>query len=110
MKKSILLLVLVLSAAGFLLARSRAADSEPIRVERIAVIKWDGRNNSHIIYHDGRIENLQPVFEQFSKPRDCDERYYYLTLGINALTRHGYSFEQLNGDAVVMKMVETFSE
>ena len=57
-----------------------------------AVIHWDGRDNTHVIYKGGRHENLGPQFQTLRAPRNVDERSYFLTLAMNALAEKGFEF------------------
>jgi hypothetical protein len=84
---------------------SRAAESTASQAIEFVTIRWDGQDNSCVIHPDGKVDKLRPVFDRAPRPRDVDERLYYLTIAMNAVARDGYDFAGMTGDSVVMKRV-----
>ncbi len=107
-KLNLILLLAALSAAGLSLLKTRAAEpsSEPTTFQfaEFATIRWDGRDNTHLIRPNGKVEKLKPRFEKYPRPQGgIDERTYYLNIAMNAVAREGYDFAGLTQDHVVMK-------
>jgi hypothetical protein len=57
-----------------------------------ATIRWDGRDNTHIIRPGGEVEFVSLEFRKAKKPGRADERAFYMNLVMNGLTKEGYEF------------------
>jgi len=103
-KLNLILLLAVISAAGLYLLKSHAAESATFQVAEFATIRWEGRENTHLIRSNGKVEKLKPLFERFPRPEGgVDERTYYLSLAMNAMAREGYDFAGMTQDQIVMR-------
>jgi len=99
----ILLVLLALIPAALLLLKSRAAEQTTFQVVEFATIRWQGRDNTHLIRPNGKVEKLKPLFERVPRPDGIDERAYYMTIAINAVAREGYELAGMTPDEIVMK-------
>jgi hypothetical protein len=99
----LILLAGILLAAVLSLGRlaSAAPDTTP-RFE-YASIRWDGRDNTHLVRPDGRVEFLSGQFKSMAKPGHSDERTFYLNVAINQLAKEGFELAAMTEDEVVMK-------
>ncbi len=102
-KLNLILLSAALSAGGFYLLRSHAAEQTTFQVVEFSTIRWEGRENTHLIRSNGKVEKLKPLFERFPRPEGIDERTYYMTIAMNAVAREGFDFAGMTPDQVVMR-------
>jgi hypothetical protein len=72
-----------------------------------ATIRWEGRENTHIIRPGGEVEFVSLEFRKVKKPGRADERAFYMNLVMNGLTKEGYEFADMTNDEIVMKRVVT---
>ncbi len=71
--------------------------------EEIALIKYGGRDNTVAILPTGESLHFRDEFRKITKPKGCEERYYYLTLAMNRLTADGYQVAAMNHETVVLR-------
>src|SRR5687767_11526439 len=81
----------------------RAADSSNFQTFEYATIKWDGREDTHLIRPSGRVEMLGPLLMKAKRPDRSDERSFYMNVAVNALAKEGYELAGMTGDEIVMK-------
>jgi hypothetical protein len=79
-----------------------AAENPPPRYE-YATIRWDGRDNTHIIRPGGQVEHPSAELRKAKKPDRTDDRAFYMNLVMNALAKEGYEFAGMSSDEIVMK-------
>ena len=105
MKNRTILVALVTLAAGWLLAQTASDTSPegPFRNEEYATIRWDGRDNTHVVRPNGRTDSMRGLFSDLDRPRGADERVFYMNAAMNALAREGYIFAGLTEDTIVMR-------
>lgn len=97
------LFALAFGLGAMVTSRSQEASvPAPARVEYVT-LRWDGRDNTHVIYADGKVEFLREQFAGIRRPPKTDERAYYLTLAMNALAAKGYDFAGRTDDEIVMR-------
>jgi hypothetical protein len=70
-----------------------------------ATIRWDGRENSHIVRPGGQVEMTSNELRKVRRPDRADERAFYMNLLMNGLTKEGYEFAGMTGDEIVMKRI-----
>lgn len=107
MKQNKLILVLT---AGLMLAcvlRMTAADPAPTTRYEYATIRWDGRDNTHIVRPGGQVESTSAELRKAKKPDRADDRAFYMNLVMNGLTKEGYEFAGMSNDEIVMKRTVT---
>ena len=103
-KLNLILLVAALSLSALCLLRLRAAEPSSFQVAEFATIRWAGRDNTHLIRPNGRVEKLKPLFERFPRPEGgIDDRAYYMNIAMNTFAKEGYEFAGMFGDEIVMK-------
>lgn len=73
----------------------------------LATIRWDGRENTHIIRPGGEVEFVSLEFRKAKKPGRANERAFYMNLVMNGLTKEGYEFAGMTNDEIVMKRIVT---
>jgi hypothetical protein len=97
------LLVAIVCACAVLTTVSQ--DVTPIATphKEYITLCWDGRDNTHVIYGDGKVEFLKEQFASVKKPRDTDERAFYMTLALNALVKEGYEFVARTGEEITLR-------
>jgi hypothetical protein len=105
MKQSIALLLVGITILGFALGRpwQVLAQTPVFQVEEIATIRWDGRENTHVIRPNGKVEFLGTLLAGASRPKGAEDRAFYLNVAMNALAKEGYQFAGRTDDEVVMK-------
>ena len=95
----ILILLLCFACPGF---RAVAAE-EATRPYEYATLRWDGRENAHVIYPNGHVEFLAAKFKGIKKPERADERAFFMNLAVNALAQQGYELAAMTPDDYVFK-------
>ncbi len=66
-------------------------------------IRWDGRDNTHVIRPGGHCESVGDQLRQMDRPRFVDERAFYLNVVMNGLVKEGYEFAGMTDDIIVMR-------
>ena len=66
-------------------------------------IHWDGRENTHVIRPNGKVEFLGKVLAAVTRPGRTDERSFYLNMAMNALAKEGYEFAGRTENDIVMR-------
>ena len=102
--RSFLLVCIVLAVGLGAQLRSWPQDGEPnvTTIHEYITIRWDGKENTHVIYANGNVEFLREQFEGIRKPSRADDRAFFLTLAMNALAAKGYKIVARTDDAVLM--------
>ena len=105
MKKTNLILVLVLSLACALVAmKSFAQTGDSTQKTEYATIRWGGRENSTLIRPGGNVEFIGRELFKMKRPERVDERAFYLNLVINSLAKEGYEVATaVNSDEILMR-------
>ncbi len=98
----LLLLAAALIAAPGLL-RLPAADPGPPSAFEYATIRWDGKDNTHIVRPGGEVEFVSAELRKARKPDRADDRAFYMNLVMNGLTKEGYEFAGMSSDEIVMR-------
>ena len=81
-------LVLLISL-GILTSAKSSTNPNAASMEYVT-LRWDGRDNTHVIRPGGNVEFLGSKFQAVKKPNRTDERSFYMNLAMNALARDGY--------------------
>jgi hypothetical protein len=68
-----------------------------------ATIRWDGRDNTHVVRPDGKVEFLSGQLKAVGKPGHADERVFYLNVAMNAMAKEGFEVAAMTEDEIVMK-------
>jgi hypothetical protein len=107
--KLILIATIFLIALTASLSRLHAADTEVQTLQRYeyATIRWDGRDNTHIIRPNGEVEHLGAKLTKIQKPSRTDDRSFYMNIVMNSLAKEGYEFVGISNDDIVMKRAVT---
>ncbi len=101
--RTILLAAIFLALAALTLTRPFAAAVPPASGFEYATIRWDGRDNTHIIRPGGKVEHIGPELRKLTRPERTDERAFYLNAAMNGLNKEGYEFAGMTPDEIVMK-------
>ena len=104
MKKPIVILILAslaLSCLCFLTAKASAPAG--FQTFEYATIRWGGRDNTHLIRPNGKVEMLGPLLNRVERPDHADERALYMNAAMNAVAKEGYEFAGVTSDEIVMK-------
>lgn len=98
---------LVVALAFALLQRPTEVVAQQQRVAgpayEYAVIRWDGRDNTHIVRPDGTVLHLGAQLKELSKPSRTDERAFYMASVLNAVAREGYELVGMHPDEFVVR-------
>jgi hypothetical protein len=82
----------------------RGAEPSTFQLAEFATIRWAGRDNTHLIRPNGRVEKLRPLFERFPRPEGgIDDRAYYMSIAMNTVAKEGYEFAGMTSDEIVMR-------
>lgn len=98
-----LLSVLVLGIGGAVALRSTAQDRVSAASVEYATIRWDGRDNTHVIRPGAQVEFFGPELKKLAKPERTDSRAYYINWVMNHLAKEGWEFSGISSDDVVMR-------
>ena len=80
-----------------------AAESRQPAPYEYATIRWDGRDNSHIIRPDGQVDFMLNELRKVRRPDRADDRAFYMNILMNNLSKEGYEFAGITDDQIVMK-------
>lgn len=97
--------VATLACLTIYIVRLKAADAPGFQTHEYATIRWGGRDNTHLIRPNGKVEMLGPLLTKTSRPDRTDERSFYMNLSANAVAREGYEVVAMTHDEIVMKRV-----
>ena len=85
-----------------------ASDVPAQRGFEYITIRWDGRDNTHLIRANGKVEPLGPMLTRVARPDRTDERAFYMNIAMNAAGREGYELVGLADDRAVMRRAITY--
>jgi hypothetical protein len=88
---------------GVFMAGSKAAEGVPFQTYEYATIRWAGRENTHLIRPNGKVEFLGPILTKIPRPDRTDERAFYMNVAMNAAAKEGFEFAGMTHDEIVMK-------
>lgn len=104
MKKTIaILIVAAASCWGIYRFAAKAADASAFQTYEFATIRWGGRENTHLIRPNGKVEVLGPLLNKVQRPERADDRAFYMTIAMNAVAKEGYEFAGMTSDEIVMR-------
>jgi hypothetical protein len=85
-------------------AEAVAADHPPTDARHeYAIIRWDGRDNSHIIRPDGSVLHVGDQLKGLTRPARVHERAFYMASMLNAMARDGYELAAMHPDEFVVR-------
>jgi hypothetical protein len=100
--RQIITVGLLLIGAMFVI-RLFAAETKSGSAYEYATIRWDGKDNTHVVRPGGQVEFIGPELRKMPKPARTDDRAFYMNLAMNGLTKEGYEFAGISSDEIVMK-------
>ena len=105
MKKSmaVLLVGLVMFACAITVFKSRAAEGTTFQKYEYVTIRWGGKDNTHLIRSNGKVEMLGPLLNRVARPDRTDDRAFYMNIAMNSVAREGYEFAGMTSDEIIMK-------
>ena|SRR5438477_10201534 len=105
MKKYVLLLALIVVSSIWVLicGKTKAADGPMFQTHEYVTIRWGGRENTHLIRANGKVEMLGPILSKVARPERTDDRAFYMNVAMNAVAQEGYEFAGMTSDEIVMK-------
>lgn len=86
-----------------LTARLWTAETTTFQTYEYATIRWSGRENTHFIRANGKVEMLGSLLTKVPRPDRVDERAFYLNLAMNAVAKEGYELAWAGNDTIIMK-------
>lgn len=105
--KTVSYLLVIMAAAVLIGTPLRSQDGKPSaqKVE-YAFIRWDGFNNSHVIYPNNEVVMMGPRLKKLQKPNGVDERHFYQTAMMNDLAKEGWQFLSFFHEDVIMQRIK----
>jgi hypothetical protein len=100
--RQIITVGLLLIGAMFVI-RLFAAETKNGSSYEYATIRWDGKDNTHVVRPGGQVEVIGAELRKMPKPGRTDDRAFYMNLAMNGLTKEGYEFAGMSSDEIVMK-------
>jgi hypothetical protein len=99
-----LIVTAALFATVFTAKKLSAADNAPtLHRYEFVTIRWAGRENTHLIRSNGKVEILGQILNQTSRPDRTDERTFYMNIAMNAVAREGFDVAAMTQDEIVMR-------
>src|SRR5947207_9365576 len=92
MKRTLLIAVLLTVAGWGVYHFARAAETTPFQTFEYITIRWGGRDNTHLIRANGKVEMLGSLLNTVARPDRVDDRAFYLNIAMNAAAKEGYEF------------------
>ena len=105
MKKSLLFLVIGIVGITWFVVRfnSRAAEGGAFQKYEYVTILWGGRDNTHLIRSNGKVEMLGTLLNRVTRPDRVDDRAFYMNIAMNSVAKEGYELAGMTSDEIVMK-------
>jgi hypothetical protein len=104
MKKLVIALgIVMVCLLSIHLIAVRGADNQVFQTYEYVTIRWAGRENTHVIRANGKVEFLTAVLGKTQRPDRTDDRAFYMNLAMNAVAREGYEFAGMTHDEIVMR-------
>ncbi|PWU13105.1 MAG: hypothetical protein C5B50_20090 [Verrucomicrobia bacterium] len=100
---NLILLALALSAGGLYFFKSRGSEPSTFQLTEFATIRWGGRDNTHIVRPNGRVEFVGTLWSKVKRPDRTDERSFYMNVAMNALAHEGFEFAGMTSDEIIMR-------
>lgn len=96
---------LLTAAATFTLLRLAANTTGPGNPGpfEYATVRWDGRDNTHVIRPGGLVESIGPQLKAVTKPSRADERSFYLNVAVNGLVKEGWEVAAMTSDDILLR-------
>lgn len=94
-------LVSMTALLAMLIPRAKA-QAEGEKAEYVT-IRWGGRENTHLVRANGKVEFLGPILTKVPRPDRVDDRAFYMNIAMNAVANEGYEFAGMTHDEIVMK-------
>jgi hypothetical protein len=104
-KKPIIVFGLALATIvlALTIVKCRAAEGASFQKYEYVTIRWGGRDNTHLIRSNGKVEMLGPILNRVTRPDRTDDRAFYMNIAMNSVAREGYEFAGMNSDEIIMK-------
>jgi hypothetical protein len=83
--------------------RFHGAENNPAPGCEYVRIRWDGRDNTHLIRRGGQVEFVGVELRKVPRPDRTDDRAFYLNVVMNGLAKEGYEFAGMAPDETIMK-------
>src|SRR4051812_4934892 len=80
------------------LLTAKAAEANTFQTYEFATIRWGGRENTHLVRPNGKVEMLRPLLDRVPRPEHTDDRAYYMTVAMNAVAKEGFEFAGMTND------------
>jgi hypothetical protein len=104
MKTRITTGIAVLGAVAIITcARLLAAEPSVGAKYEYVTIRWDGRENTHIVRSGGKVEFIGSELRKAPKPNGADERSFYMNLALNGLSKEGFELVAMTNDDMILK-------
>ena len=105
MKRIALFISLCVCLATMVLLATKlwAAETTTFQTYEYGTIRWSGKENTHFIRANGKVEMLGPILTRVPRPDRVDERAFYLNIAMNAVAKEGYELASANNDLIIMK-------
>lgn len=100
--QKIVWLAVVLFAGCFWFLVS-AQDRSGMAAYEYVTIRWDGRDNTHLIRTGGKVEFIGMELRKLQRPDRADERSFYMNAAVNGLAKEGYEVAAMTPDEILMK-------
>ena len=104
--KRVYLLVFILIiciSMGIFAHKLWAGEGAAFQTFEYGTIRWGGRDNTHFIRPNGKVEMLGSILVKLQRPDRVDERSFYMNLAINAVATEGFEVAAMTSDEVLMK-------
>lgn len=85
----------------------KAAEFEKFQTVEYCTIRWAGRENTHLIRPNGKVEMLGGLLTKVQRPDRTDDRSFYMNVAMNAVAKEGFEFAGMTNDEIVMKRSAT---
>ena len=90
-------------ACAITVFKSRAAEGTTFQKYEYVTIRWGGKDNTHLIRSNGKVEMLGPLLNRVARPDRTDDRAFYMNIAMNSVAREGYEFAGMTSDEIIMK-------
>ena len=101
--KTITAFALLATIAAIACARMLAADTTTVAKYEYVTIRWGGRDNTHIVRPGGQVEFISSELKKAPKPKDADDRAFYMNLALNSLAKDGFELVAMSSDDMIVR-------
>jgi hypothetical protein len=101
--QTLVALVAVAALTIFILPQPQAAESGSSQSYEYATLRFRGKDKTHLIQPDGKVEFLRRLLENAPRINEVEEREYLMNLALNAAAKEGYELVTMHPETYILR-------